>query len=81
MGEFLDITPGSVSVMGLMDDTEHRVKLLIDEDEHESPGGQHICGGWNIYILPQMDYDRVETEYGKIGFVSRSERRIKRCLK
>lgn len=32
MEEFLDITPGSVSVMGLMNDTENRVQLLIDED-------------------------------------------------
>lgn len=32
MEEFLDITPGSVSVMGLMNDKEHRVRLLIDSD-------------------------------------------------
>ncbi len=32
MEQFLDITPGSVSVMGLMNDREHRVRLLIDED-------------------------------------------------
>ena len=32
MEEFLDITPGSVSVMGLMNDTEHHVRLLVDED-------------------------------------------------
>ena len=32
MEEFLDITPGSVSVMGLMNDKGHRVQLLIDED-------------------------------------------------
>lgn len=32
MEEFLNITPGSVSIMGLMNDREHRVKLLIDED-------------------------------------------------
>lgn len=32
MEEFLDITPGSVSVMGLMNDREHRVRLLMDED-------------------------------------------------
>ena len=32
MEEFLDITPGSLSVLGLMNDKEHRVKLLIDED-------------------------------------------------
>ena len=30
--EFLDITPGSVSVLGLMNDSEHHVQLLIDED-------------------------------------------------
>ena len=32
MEEFLDITPGSLSVMGLMNDRENRVQLLIDED-------------------------------------------------
>lgn len=32
MERFLDITPGSLSVMGLMNDTENNVKLLIDED-------------------------------------------------
>ena len=32
MEEFLDITPGSLSVMGLMNDHENRVQLLIDED-------------------------------------------------
>ena len=32
MEKYLDITPGSLSVMGLMNDTEHHVQLLIDED-------------------------------------------------
>lgn len=32
MEEFLDITPGSVSVMGLMNDKEGKVQLLVDED-------------------------------------------------
>jgi len=32
MERYLDITPGSVSVMGLMNDTEGRVHLLIDAD-------------------------------------------------
>ena len=32
MEQFLDITPGSLSVLGLMNDREGRVKLLIDED-------------------------------------------------
>lgn len=32
MERFLDITPGSVSVLGLMNDTENQVSLLVDED-------------------------------------------------
>ena len=32
MKEYLDITPGSVSIMGLMNDKENRVRLLVDED-------------------------------------------------
>ena len=32
MEAFLDITPGSLSVMGLANDTEKRVRLLIDDD-------------------------------------------------
>lgn len=32
MEKLLDITPGSVSVLGLMNDKENIVKLLIDED-------------------------------------------------
>lgn len=44
MEQFLDITPGSVSVMGLMNDTEHRVQLLIDEDVLKSEFvGCHPC--------------------------------------
>ncbi len=44
MEQFLDITPGSVSVMGLMNDTERRVQLLIDEDVLKSEFvGCHPC--------------------------------------
>lgn len=32
MEQLLDITPGSLSVLGLMNDHEKRVRLLIDED-------------------------------------------------
>lgn len=32
MEEYLDITPGSVSVLGLMNDRENRVQLIVDED-------------------------------------------------
>ena len=44
MEAFLDITPGSVSVMGLMNDTNHRVNLIIDREIMESEWlGCHPC--------------------------------------
>ncbi len=44
MLKYLDIEPGAVSVMGLMNDKEHAVKLLIDEDVLESDYlGCHPC--------------------------------------
>ena len=32
MEQYLDITPGSVSILGLMNDSENHVQLLVDED-------------------------------------------------
>ncbi len=45
MEEFLDITPGSVSVLGLMNDKENRVRLLIDKAvlDHQEYMGCHPC--------------------------------------
>ncbi len=44
MEEYLDITPGSVSVMGLMNDKEHHVQLVIDQDVlKEEYIGFHPC--------------------------------------
>ena len=44
MLEYLDIEPGSLSVMGLMNDREHRVQLLVDEDVLKLPFvGCHPC--------------------------------------
>lgn len=44
MEQFLDITPGSLSVLGLMNDTEKRVQLLIDEELlHYESIGCHPC--------------------------------------
>ena len=44
MEQFLDITPGSLSVLGLINDREHRVKLLIDEEILQSEYfGCHPC--------------------------------------
>ena len=44
MLEFLDIEPGAVSIMGLMNDHDHAVQLLIDEDVlKEEYIGCHPC--------------------------------------
>ncbi len=44
MERLLDITPGSVSVLGLMNDHGHEVRLLIDADVLESDVfGCHPC--------------------------------------
>ena len=44
MEDFLDITPGSVSVLGLMNDKDNQVTLLVDEDIlKEEYFGCHPC--------------------------------------
>jgi Ala-tRNA(Pro) deacylase len=44
MERFLNVTPGSVSVMGLMNDTGRQVRLLIDQDVAQSDYfGCHPC--------------------------------------
>ncbi len=44
MEEFLDIKPGSVSILGLMNDINNNVKLLVDKDLlKEEYIGCHPC--------------------------------------
>lgn len=44
MEKFLDITPGSVSVFGLINDKEHQVQLLVDKELLECEYiGCHPC--------------------------------------
>lgn len=44
MEELLDLTPGSVSLMGLMNDREHKVRLAIDREVYEEEFfGCHPC--------------------------------------
>ena len=44
MEQFLDLHPGSVSVLGLINDRDHRVQLVIDEDVlKEEFFGCHPC--------------------------------------
>ena len=59
MEKFLDITPGSVSVMGLMNDTEDQVQLLIDEDVLSGEMiGCHPC--INTYSIRFKTSDLIE---------------------
>lgn len=56
MEEFLDITPGSLSVLGLMNDKGKRVRLLIDEDVmKEEYFGCHPCINTSSLKFKTMD--------------------------
>jgi Uncharacterized conserved protein len=60
MEEYLDITPGSVSVMGLMNDTHNTVQLLIDKEVlNEDYIGCHPC--INTSSLKIKTVDLLET--------------------
>ena len=53
MERYLDITPGSVSIMGLMNDHENKVQLLIDEDVLKDEWfGCHPCINTSSLKLP-----------------------------
>jgi Ala-tRNA(Pro) deacylase len=67
MEKLLGLTPGSVSVFGLLNDKEHRVRLLIDEELLASDSvGCHPCINTSSLrisiqeltekILPAMNY-------------------------
>ena len=56
MVELLDITPGSLSVLGLMNDRENRVQLLIDEELlQEEAFGCHPCVNTSSVKLKMTD--------------------------
>ena len=56
MEALLDITPGSVSVLGLMNDHEHRVELLMDADVEKGENfGCHPCINTSSLRLKMSD--------------------------
>ena len=56
MEQFLDITPGSLSVLGLMNDKDHRVRLIIDEDVAKGEYfGCHPCINTSSLRLKTVD--------------------------
>lgn len=57
MEKYLDITPGSLSVMGLMNDCGGEVRLLIDEDLlSESFIGFHPCINTSSLCVTMEDF-------------------------
>ena len=61
MEEFLDILPGSVSIMGLMNDKENKVQLLIDRDLLEPEFfGCHPCVNTSSLKIKTKDlFDKI----------------------
>ena len=56
MEQYLDITPGSVSILGLMNDKENHVQLLIDEDVLKGEYiGCHPCINTSSLRIPTED--------------------------
>ena len=56
MEQYLDITPGSLSLLGLMNDSEHKVQLLIDEDLLGLPYfGCHPCINTSSLLMKTSD--------------------------
>lgn len=56
MEQFLDITPGSLSILGLMNDKENKVQLLIDRDVLGGEWiGCHPCINTSSLRIPTKD--------------------------
>ena len=56
MKKYLDITPGSVSVLGLMNDTENAVQLVLDKPIAESVRiGCHPCINTSTLAVSTQD--------------------------
>jgi Ala-tRNA(Pro) deacylase len=73
MEQLLDITPGSLSVMGLMNDHDGRVQLLIDEDVLQGDMiGFHPC--INTSSLRLRLSDLMDTIIPAMGHVPRMVR-------
>lgn len=61
MEKYLDLLPGSVSVLGLMNDHDRKVRLLVDEDlMEEEQFGCHPCVNTSSIRFSTRDlFDRI----------------------
>ena len=87
MEQYLDITPGSVSVLGLMNDREKKVRLLVDRDLlagrllWSCPGRWKIrgdpCGRPAAQGMKKINVRRIhssQTVYIRLTFILASDR-------
>lgn len=76
MEKHLDITPGSVSILGLMNDHDHAVQLVVDEDVLKDEFvGCHPCINTSSLklktkdifgpLLAAMDHDMIVVKLGQ----------------
>ena len=64
MEKYLDITPGSVSVLGLMNDTENAVQLVLDKPIAESTRiGCHPCINTSTLAVSTQDILTPRTDH------------------
>lgn len=81
LAKYMDLAPGSVSVMGLLNDKEKKVHLLIDEDVlQEEYVGCHPCINTSSIrfatrdlmdvILPQLGYEPVIVKLPRVESMS-----------
>ena len=57
MEQLVDITPGSLSVLGLMNDPERRVRLVVDRPVLEQPEiGFHPCLNTSTLAVSMTDF-------------------------
>ncbi len=68
MARFLDVTPGSVSVLGLPNDCENMVRLLVDRDLiQEATFGCHPCINTSSLRFRTADlFDRILPAIGHV---------------
>ena len=66
MEEMLGVTPGSATIMGLMNDPEHKVQLLVDEDVLQAEYfGCHPCVNTSSLRLKTSDvFGKVLEHFG-----------------
>ena len=60
----LDLTPGSVTPLGLLNDSEHRVQFYLDSELNGNPVGIHPNDNTATVFLNAKDLEEILKEHG-----------------